>query len=143
MRLPIDFGRRSDRNGARGATENGLLKVGRDTAGPGAGGGCNVCATEPGDDIGGPFRVDDFLEIVSTVNITRLSERATHHLLAKEIKSLERAHCLCAGLNILKDNMGLTSHFLRLHSHDVENGTVGAEQRVKGRTQIMLIELVW
>lgn len=130
MQFSVNFCRRADRNSARGTAEDGLLKVCRDTAGTSASGGCNICAPKPGDDVGGPFGIDNFLKIVSTANITRLLSE-THHFFAKKVKSLESTHCLCTSLDILKDNVCLTSHFLGLHSHDVENGTVSGKQGVK------------
>lgn len=56
---------------------------------------------------------------------------ATHHFLAKEFEPLKSAHRLCAGLDILKHNMGLTTHFAGLHGYDIEDGTVGGEQSVE------------
>jgi hypothetical protein len=51
----------------------------------------------------------------------------THHLLAKKVESLKGAHGLCTGLDVLEDYMGLASHFVRFHSHDVEDGAIGRE----------------
>jgi hypothetical protein len=68
---------------------------------------------------------------------------ATHHLLAEKFKSLESAHRLCAGLNILKHNMSLTTHFAGLHGYDVEDGTVGRKQSIERQSQIVFAELVW
>jgi hypothetical protein len=67
---------------------------------------------------------------------------STHHFLAEKVKPLKRAHGLCTGLNVLKDHMSLTSHFVRLHSHDVEDDAVGGEQRVERRPEIMLAQFV-
>jgi len=62
----------------------------------------------------------------------------THHFLPKKVKPLKSAHSLCTGLNVLEDHMSLASHFVRLHSHDVEDGAVGGKQRVERRSEIML-----
>lgn len=62
-------------------------------------------------------------------SIIQMYER-TYHLLAEKVKSLKSAQCLCAGLNVLEDNVCLAAHFARLHSHDIEDGTVGGEQGI-------------
>lgn len=54
-----------------------------------------------------------------------------YHFLAEKIESLESAHCLCACLDILEDDMGLSAHLVRLHGHDVEDSAVGGEEGVE------------
>jgi hypothetical protein len=55
---------------------------------------------------------------------------------------LERAHGLCAGLDVLEDDMGLSAHLVRLHSHHVEDGAVGGEEGVERGAEVMLVELI-
>ena len=49
---------------------------------------------------------------------------------------------MCAGLNILEDNMSLTTHLVRLHGHDVEDRPICGEQGIKRGAKVMLIDLV-
>lgn len=68
--------------------------------------------------------------------------RVTHHLLAEKVKSLESAHGLCAGLDVLEDDMGLSAHLVRLHSHDVKDSAVGGEEGVERGAEVMFIDLI-
>lgn len=64
-------------------------------------------------------------------------------MLAEKVESLKGAHGLCTGLDVLKDYMGLASHFVCLHSHDVEDGAVGRKEGVERRAEIMFAQFVW
>lgn len=68
--------------------------------------------------------------------------RETHHFLSEKVEPLKSAHGLCAGLDVLEDDMGLSAHFAGLHSHDVEDGTVSGEEGVERRAEIMLVNFV-
>lgn len=68
--------------------------------------------------------------------------RGTNHLLAEKVESLECAHGLCAGLDVLEDDMGLSTHLAGLHSDHVEDGAVRGEEGVERGAKVMLIELI-
>jgi hypothetical protein len=74
--------------------------------------------------------------------ITKQRYKETYHFLAEKFKSLKSAHGLCAGLNVLEDDMGLSAHLVRLHGHDVQDSAVGGEEGVERGAEVMLVELI-
>lgn len=74
--------------------------------------------------------------------ITEQNSRGTYHLLAEKVKSLKSAHGLCAGLDVLEDDMGLSAHLVRLHGHNVKDSAVGGKEGVERGAEVMLVELV-
>lgn len=72
----------------------------------------------------------------------RIKNRGTYHLLAKEVESLKSAHGLCAGLDVLENDMGLSAHLVRLQGHNVKDSAVGGEEGVERGAEVMLVELI-
>jgi hypothetical protein len=58
------------------------------------------------------------------------SMEETHHLLSEKVEPLKGAHGLCAGLDVLEDDMGLSAHLASFHGHDVEDGAISGEEGV-------------
>lgn len=71
-----------------------------------------------------------------------LEVNKSYHVLAKEVKPLQRSHSLRTRLNISKCDMGLSSHLTILDSDDIKDRAIGREKGVERKAEIRFCEFL-
>lgn len=70
------------------------------------------------------------------------SRDLTHHVLSKERETLQRAHCLCGGVDVAEDHVRLAAHLHGLERNHVQNDAIGSKQHVEVALKVFLGQLV-